>query len=162
MTLGVHLSPSKLTGPHDPGHMCVHLGAEAEGELWGFVFDPSELPTEYREPSKWAAYLSQNTIPGHVRKDFLTQDRLEQHPDKVMTVRWMADVTAMRKARQRRRNGKPHRYSFNPDNHLNCHNCVTWAVSTMNEALGEVLPRVPQGRISIMSQRLQAISNPSS
>ncbi len=155
MDIGVYLSPRALQGDHDPGHMCVWWEADGIRYFRGFFFKQSDLPKECRSPEHWRDYLFDNCVPGHVLDDIVMRDRLEEHAELVLSATWQASKSQQTELTSLAAIGPCGSYSFNPDNHPQAYNCVTWAVSRVNNVLGPVLPKVRQGRIKLMTEELK-------
>ncbi len=127
----------------------------------GFVFVIDDLPLEYRKPARWREYLFSHTVPGEIIEDVLLKRQVETGAAGVISRAWLAEIGQLRLLEGLCVVGPHGAYSFNPDDHPGAHNCVTWATEVVNKALGEVLPRVRQGRIKLMSQVLEEQQNES-
>jgi len=156
----VHLSPSNPE-EHEPGHMALTWHEEADSTFRGFVFRVEDLPHEFQDPGKWRDYLFANTVLGYVIEDIGMRDKAERNDGELLEHSWPADDTQMAKLQRICKEGPHGTYSFNPDDHPGAHNCVTWVTSSVNEALGEVLPKVRQGRIKLMAEILRERLKPS-
>ena len=112
--IGILLRPSRSKSESDPGHIVVMWSGGLRKDYRGFVFDPSELPREYRQPSKWREYLFDNSVPGYVRDErIFVEDDYSSHPDKLWYKHWdcphgfiMLEIERL--------GPSVHRYSFNP------------------------------------------------
>lgn len=154
MQLGVKLRPSKTKGDYDPGHMGVYWKKGDGLEFRGYRFRVEDLPDDYQDSSQWRNYLFENRVPGYVVDDIILRDDYEHRKDSLLERNWAMDdekEPALESQTEPRSLGY---YSFNPDANR-CHNCVTWATETVNGMLGEVLPRVREGRIKLIQAHLE-------
>jgi hypothetical protein len=94
-----------------------------------------------------------------VIEDIGMRDKVERGDNHLLEQRWPANATQMLSVMLHGTEGQHGVYSFNPDDHPGSHNCVTWATNLVNAALGEVLPKVRQGRIKLMAEALSHRSN---
>ena len=92
-------------------------------------------------------------------EDIGMRDKTEQNEGDLLEESWPAGRPQQEVLQSICRPGPQGLYSFNPDDHPGAHNCVTWAASRVNEALGEVLPKVRQGRIKLMAEVLRQRQN---
>ncbi len=159
MTVKVHLSPSNPED-HEPGHMALSWHADDDTTFRGYVFRVEDLPPEFQDQGKWRDYLFAHTVPGYVIEDIGMRDKAERNTDELLEQSWPADDTQAGELQRICETGPHGIYSFNPDDHLGAHNCVTWVTSSANAALGEVLPKVRQGRIKLMAEVLRRRQNP--
>lgn len=159
MTVKVHLAPSNPT-EHEPGHMALSWHDEDDSIFRGYVFRVEDLPAEFQTAKRWRDYLFTNTVPGHVIDDISMRDKAERNTGELLEQSWSADSAQAAVLQRTCKVGRQGVYSFNPDDHPGAHNCVTWATSRTNEALGEVLPKVRQGRIKLMAEVLRSRQNP--
>jgi hypothetical protein len=158
MTCKVHLSPSNPE-EHEPGHMALSWHDDADSTFRGFVFRVEDLPPEFQDPGKWRDYLFEHAVPGHVIEDISMRDKAERDAGQLLEQSWPANDSQVAVLQRICKEGPHGTYSFNPDDHPGAHNCVTWVTSRANEALGEVLPKVRQGRIKLMAEVLRSRQN---
>ena len=159
MTISVHLAPS-TPEEHEPGHMAAAWARVPDARHFrGFVFDVSDLPEEFQTAERWRDYLFDHTVPGHVIQDKRMAALVRHRRGSLLSQEWAAEPAQVRELESLTKTGQTGRYSFNPDDHPGCHNCVTWATEVVNNALGQVLPRVRQGRIKLMAEVLRAQPN---
>ena len=88
------------------------------------------------------------------------RDKAERNNGELLEQSWPANDSQAAVLQRICQEGPHGTYSFNPDDHPGAHNCVTWVTSSANEALGEVLPKVRQGRIKLMAEVLRSLQNP--
>lgn len=125
----------------------------------GYVFRVRDLPRGYRDPERWRDYLFAHTVPGRVIDDFVIEEKARlKHPE-LLEQSWPANSSQITVVSQNSPLGPQGTYSFNPDDHPGAHNCVTWAAHVVVLALGEVLPKVRQGRIKLMAEVLRSRQN---
>lgn len=156
MNVGVTLRPSRTKSENDPGHMAVFWRHSEELHFRGYYFELEDLPKEHRDPSKYRNYLFENTVPGYICCDDNAEDDYRDRRGMLVCKSWSAADSLddfLEEITKPRQYGL---YSFNPDK-FDCHNCVTWVVETVNSAIGNVLPRVRQGRIKLMKAQLEAL-----
>lgn len=144
----------------NPGHMVVGEETTIEpARYYGFRFDPASLPMEFRPPARWKDYLLTHEILGlivdesrYVRHLFDAVERRFLEKRASIGVRIESEIPP------RERWGSHGHYSFNPDDfHSNekpCYNCVTWATEIANRMIAGFLPRVRQGRITLILEHL--------
>ena len=156
MNVGVKLRPSRAKSTEDPGHMGIYWRHDDRRHFRGYYFHIDDLPSECQEPSKWRDHLFDNTVPGYIVEDIKIQDDFKNRRESLVRKSWAAEEALAEYLEEVTRPRQHGAYSFNPDT-FNCHNCVTWAVETINLALGEVLSRVRQGRIKLMKAQLEAM-----
>jgi len=125
----------------------------------GYVFRVEDLPAEFQTSERWRDYLFANTVPGHVIDDISMRDKAERNTGELLEQSWPADSQQVAVLQRICKEGRQGVYSFNPDDHSGAHNCVTWVTSRATEALGEVLPKVRQGRIKLMAEVLRSRQN---
>lgn len=156
MTISVHLLPSDAQH-HEPGHMCLSWQRGRDAPAFrGFVFRVQSLPAEFRNPGRWREYLFDHAVPGVVVDDVAMRDQVESNTAGMLTENWPASASQLAVMAADCQPGEQGLYSFNPDDHPGAHNCVTWTVMKVGEALGEVLPKVRQGRIKLMAELLRS------
>jgi hypothetical protein len=114
----------------------------------GFRFNIRDLPKPYRVPIRFREFLFENRVPGYVVDEFEFQAMTRRFPQECLSRVWSV---ASQEAVDQVCMEVPRRedwYSFNPDDFEDCHNCVTWAVSQINQVVSqELLTRPRQGRI---------------
>ena len=153
-TIGLKLLAREIVHEHHPGHMGVTWVAGGNRVFRGFRFKPTDLPEDFRPASRWRSYLIENTVPGYITNDIMLQDFFAKMPEKLLCLQWAAQP---QQTEQIASIGEPRalgRYSFSPDQHTNCHNCVTWAIDTINTVLGQILPPIRTGRIKLAAKML--------
>jgi hypothetical protein len=156
MKIGVKLRPSKTKHEHDPGHMAVYWGEPEERKYRGFRFYVEDLPKEYRDPSRWREYLFAHQVAGHIFDDILILDDLKHQAEKVLCKQWPAGSDHLEEMTRLSPPGPHGHYSFNPKADEGCHNCVTWAISTVRSVLGDdAMPMVPSGRVKLALETLK-------
>ena len=141
------LLPSRVVSPSDPGHMSISFHGESiEPVHRGFRFRIGDLPKPFRSPNRFRDFLFDNRVPGYVFDEFEFHLTCQRFPADCLTRTWPVNseqaVDAICSSAPRRESW----YSFNPDDFDDCHNCVTWAVSQINEVVAKpVLTRPRQG-----------------
>jgi len=158
MTVKVHLSPSNPE-EHEPGHMALSWHDDADSTFRGYVFRVEDLPQDFQDPGKWRDYLFVHTVPGYVIDDITMRDKAERNTGELLEQCWPADDPQAAELQRICKVGPHGIYSFNPDDHPEANNCVTWVTISANAALGEVLPKVRQGRIKLMAEVLRSRQN---
>jgi hypothetical protein len=160
MNISVHLFPSDREH-HEPGHMCLSWQNSSEEPVYrGYVFRVQSLPVEFRNPRSWRDYLFTHTVPGVIVDDLAMRDRVESKIPGMLSQCWQASASQVTALDAHCPPGDEGLYSFNPDDHPGAHNCVTWSVAKTCQTLGEVLPRVRQGRIKLMAAVLRGHQAP--
>lgn len=154
MTIGVKLLRRDVVFEHHPGHMGVTWKEGRERSFRGFRFNPLDLPENVRPASRWRAYLFENRVPGYVTDDILLEDAVARRGEHVLCKQWRVDGAKIAEIEDRSHPGRRGWYSFAPDLHEDCDNCVTWAINTIIEVLGDVLSPVPTGRIKLAIRML--------
>ncbi|MDP1592586.1 MAG: hypothetical protein Q8M07_32790 [Prosthecobacter sp.] len=158
MKIRVHLIPSNPE-QGDPGHMAASWTKgrdEASPQFRGYVFKINDLPVEFRSAARWRDYLFDHVVPGYVINDRKMQVLVESGAKGLFGDAWDATPAQLLLIEMICRKENKGSYSFNPDDHPGSHNCVTWTVSTVNSVMGEVLPKVRQGRIKLMIEVLSS------
>lgn len=141
-----------------PGHCVVGDGLT----YFGFRFEPSELPPEFRPMNRWRRFLNSNKAPGFVFDEtsfvvslleFRNESRWEKNAE--------TDASVLEVIPDEAEWFDIADYSFNPErfsgNPRPCHNCVTWAIETANAVMPGFLQPVPDGRISKLIDQLQIV-----
>ncbi len=154
MKIGVKLRPTKTKGEHDPGHMGLYWKAEDGLEFRGFRFMIEDLPEDKQDASSWRDYLFENKVPGYIFDDIILQDDFHNRRDSLLAQNWTIRDDLEPSVLQETAPRQFSSYSFNPDTH-HCHNCVTWTVDIVNQVVGQVLPRVREGRVKLMQAHLE-------
>ncbi|MFO1005716.1 MAG: hypothetical protein U0929_07150 [Planctomycetaceae bacterium] len=144
--------PSRTASKEDPGHMVIGFNSPGDGEQHrGFRFSVDDLPKEFQTASRFRDYLFDHCVEGYVVDDINFARQCEKYGGLVVSRRWTIRHPETIKPLyppQSRREGW---YSFNPDNFPDCHNCVTWAVAKINDAVDDsTLTRPTNGRIKHM------------
>ena len=152
----------KASNGANPGHMAIGQEEQpGQGRYFGYRFDPTDLPEEFRPPVRWRDYLFDHTVPGEIVDDErFVRRRLElggrwyfkQAADVDGVLSLLPPVTQwVRFAR----------YSFNPDDHNTndspCYNCVTWATGLANQLVADFLTPVRQGRVKLIILQLEPL-----
>ena len=159
MTVKVHLSPSNPED-HEPGHMALSWHEDDDSTFRGYVFRVEDLPPEFQDQGKWRDYLFAHAVPGYVIEDISMRDKADRNTGELLEQSWPVDGSQVAVFQRICKEGPQGIYSFNPDDHPGAYNCVTWVTSSANAALGEVLPKVRQGRIKLMAEVLRHRQNP--
>ncbi len=150
MELSIIFRKKGARGLADPGHIAVYWKEtviDKEVEYFRGLY----AITSIEEPKDWNI-LFNSKLEGKIYNDIMIkQDYLKKKTENKF-------VGSMRKTQipyflKSVKEGQHVDYSFNPDT-FNCHNCVTWAVDTLNIFLEERLPRVYQGRIRFIERFL--------
>ena len=108
-------------------------------------------------PSVWRSYHFSNRVPGYVVDDVNLRDMAAKHGNKLLCKQWPASGIKIAKIKEQAALGRHGWYSFAPDKHNDCNNCVTWAINTVNRVLGEVMRPVPNGRIKLAIEMLRGL-----
>lgn len=161
--IGFALVPSRTLRDDHPGHMSVIFKAPNSGDEYrGFYPLLTDFPDDCRTGERLRNHLFLNRVPGYIVDDFAFADRIEQLPEHVLKGSFSIlnrQVIDSLISSETRRSGW---YSFNPDDFEECHNCVTWAVATINSAAGEERLRRPrQGRIKLMVEQIRSTASDS-
>ncbi len=140
-----------------PGHMSVRfLLPSGEMAFRGFRFALGDLPDDFDSAESIRRFLLRHCVPGYVMDDIAFARFYDLFRQSVLSgVFAIRDETVVLNLHidEVTRQGW---YSFNPDDFPNCHNCVTWAVDTINRATqAAVLPRPRHGRVSEMLRLLR-------
>ena len=166
MSLVVYVEAS---GGENPGHMVVGTEPDPGGSVppksryYGYRFDPTELPKEYRPPAKWRDCLFANTVPGHIMDETAYIHRMWVLGQAYYTKRSRGDYDLSTIVPPQHQWRSFALYSFNPDDFHNpaqpCYNCVTWGIGIANQVVAEFLNPVRQGRVKeIIKQLMLAVS----
>jgi hypothetical protein len=155
--LAIKLIPRALLFPDHPGHAGVVATCIQLQLFRGFRFFVLELPEEFQPSDKWRPYLLEHKVAGHVVDDIMLRDAIEKTGEHVLCKRWPATADQIRVAERETITGRHGWYSFAPEKHTDCNNCVTWAINVINRVLGPVLPEIPSGRIKLATAMLRDI-----
>lgn len=156
--IGAVLLPSRIASPDHPGHMFVRF-LHPNGEIAnrGFRFSPDDLPVEFRPAIRLRDFLFVNRVPGYVVDDSVFAMKCQAFSQYVISRDWAInrfEVVEQLKPTEMTRHGW---YSFNPHSFPDCHNCVSWAVDTINCVVDEAVLTCPrQGRVKEMKNILEA------
>lgn len=148
--------PRTSKNPEFPGHVGVSWKDGGSRTYRGFRFQITDLPEEYQAASRWRDYLFDHRVPGYVENDLMLLDAHRRRPADLLCRDWPAAEERLEAIKKESATGRSGFYSFNPRPEKNTHNCVTWAFSTLNRVLGEMLPSVRDGRMKVAVEVLQA------
>ncbi len=160
--IGFDILPPMVIDERHPGHMSVRFRhPSGEVAFRGFRFVLSDLPDDCESAESIRRFLLRHCVPGYVMDDIAFAKFYDLFRRSVMSgVFAIRDLTVMQSLYSSDVT-QVRWYSFNPDDFPNCHNCVTWAVDTINRATrSAVLPRPRHGRVSEMLRLLKNLRSP--
>lgn len=150
---GMRVQPSRSLGESDPGHAVVtYIDRSGSLSCRGFRFNPSDLPEEFQESSRWREYLFDHDVPGYVVNEITFLSNYLASPAAFVARDWpIVDYNAVELIRRLTVPRSHGRYSFNPDDFADCNNCVTWACRNVQDVAGADAIDIPrQGRIKLL------------
>lgn len=150
---GMRIRPSRAQGESDPGHAVVaYLDQTGSPAFRGFRFNPTDLPEEFQESSRWRDYLFDHDVPGYIVDEIAFLSDYFAAPEMFAGRDWpVVDFEALKVIQELVVPCVHGRYSFNPDDFTGCDNCVTWACRNVQNVAGVTAISIPrQGRVKLL------------
>jgi len=143
--LGIGLLPPRHDEVSGFGHMWLYWKTpekEHHPPFRGYYPVVEEIPSEYRDYSKWPRFFARQRVQGRYQVDFDAMDIIHKLSDRVLVKEW--PITKEQLIRLRNRCFIPEGeqdvlegyYSWNKGR-SDWHNCSSWVISVVNHVMDE-------------------------